>query len=49
MRSLIVQALDQTYGPKKKGKYSYRSYGEGQRETRPQFPVDENPYDVIFS
>lgn len=49
MRSLIVQALDQTYGPKKKGKYVTGPMVKGKGKRGPQFPVDENPYDVIFS
>lgn len=48
MRSLIVQALDQTYGPKKKGKYVTGPMIKGRGKLGPRFPVDENPYDLFL-
>lgn len=48
MRALIVQALDQTYG-KKKGKYVTGPMIKVGGKRGLLYPVDENPYDIIFS
>jgi metal-responsive CopG/Arc/MetJ family transcriptional regulator len=51
IRSLIVQALDQTYAePKpKKGKPVTGPMITGTGKRGPLYPVDENPHDLIFS
>jgi hypothetical protein len=49
MRSLIVQALDQSYGSnKKKGKYVTGPLINSKGKLGPRFPVDENPYDLFL-
>ncbi len=50
MRSLIVQAIEQTYA--EKGKTGVKVTGpmvRGKGKRGPLFPTDENPYDLIFS
>jgi hypothetical protein len=51
MRSLIVQAIEQTYPQPKKGK-GKRVTGpmiKGRGKRGPLYPVDENPHDLVFS
>jgi metal-responsive CopG/Arc/MetJ family transcriptional regulator len=50
MRSLIVQAIEQTYA--EKGKKGVKVTGpmiRGKHKLGPNFPVDENPHDLVFS
>jgi hypothetical protein len=52
MRSLVVQALEQTYRKYPKPKKGKRVTGpmitvRGKRG--PAYPVDENPHDLVFS
>jgi hypothetical protein len=51
MRSLIIQAIEQTYPQPKKGK-GKRVTGpmiKGRGKLGPLYPVDENPHDFVFS
>jgi len=51
MRSLIVQAIEQTYPAPKKGK-GKRVTGpmiKGRGKRGPLYPVNENPHDLVFS
>lgn len=48
IRSLIVKALEATYAPPRKGKYVTGPLITGKGKRGPLFPVDENPYDLIF-
>jgi hypothetical protein len=51
IRSLIVQAIEQTYPAPKKGK-GKRVTGpmiKGRGKLGPLYPVDENPHDLVFS
>jgi hypothetical protein len=48
MRSLIVRVIEETYAEPKKGERVTGSMitGDGKRGRR--FPVDENPWDLVF-
>jgi hypothetical protein len=51
IRSLIVQAIEQTYPEPKKGR-GKRVTGpmiKGRGKRGPLYPVDENPHDLVFS
>ena len=48
IRSLIVQALEQSYGESKKGRrVTGPMIPKGRRG--PLYPGDENPHDLVFS
>jgi hypothetical protein len=49
MRTLIVQALEQTYAEPRKGKYVTVPLVRKTGKLGPRFPVDENPYDLVLS
>jgi hypothetical protein len=51
MRALIIQALEQTYKSRPKGKYVTGPLIKGKRGAKlgPLFPKDENPHDLVFS
>jgi hypothetical protein len=49
IRSLIVRALEETYGKPRGGKYVTGPLVKGTGKLGPDFPVDENPYDFMFS
>jgi hypothetical protein len=49
IRSLVVRALEETYGPRKKGKYVTGPLVKRKGKLGPRFPVDENPHDLVFS
>ncbi len=49
MRSLIIDALEQTYSKQKKGRPVTGPLIRTKGELGPLFPVDENPHDFIFS
>jgi hypothetical protein len=48
MRALIIQALEQTYSGKKKGKYVTGPLIKPGGKRGPRYPVDETPYDLIL-
>jgi metal-responsive CopG/Arc/MetJ family transcriptional regulator len=48
IRSLIVRAIEQTYTKPKRGRYVTGALVKGSGKLGPAFPVDENPYDLIF-
>lgn len=47
MRSLIVQAIEQTYQAPKKGKMVTGPLVKAEGKLGPRFPVDETPHDLI--
>ena len=51
MRALIIQALEQVYRTKAKGKYVTGPMIKRKRGSKlgPLFPKDENPHDLVFS
>ena len=49
VRSLIIRAIEQVYAEPKKGKYVTGPLVTGSGKLGPDFPVDENPHDLIFS
>lgn len=49
IRSLIVNALEQTYSAPRKGKMVTGPMIRTKGKRGPLFPKDENPYDFIFS
>ena len=49
MRSLIVRALEETYGQSKKGVYLTGPPVKIRGRLGKSFPKDENPHDLIFS
>jgi hypothetical protein len=48
IRSLIVQAIEETYAEPKKGERVTGPMIRTKGKRGPRFPVDENPYDLIF-
>ncbi|MDR3773677.1 MAG: hypothetical protein P4L26_10040 [Terracidiphilus sp.] len=48
IRSLIVRAIEETYAEPKKGKRVTGPMISAGGERGPLYPVDENPYDLIF-
>ncbi len=48
IRSLIVRALEETYAAPKKGERVKGPLIRTKGKLGPRFPVDENPYDLIF-
>jgi hypothetical protein len=48
IRSLIVRAIEQTYAGPKKGERVTGPLIRTKGKLGPRFPVDENPYDLIF-
>jgi hypothetical protein len=48
IRSLIVRALEETYTEPKKGKRVTGPLIPATGKRGPLYPVDENPYDLIF-
>jgi hypothetical protein len=49
IRSLIVRALEQTYNRGKKYHYITGPLIPAQRQIGPEFPIDENPHNFVFS
>lgn len=49
IRSLIVEALEQSYGKRRGGKYVTGPLVKRSGKLGPAFPTDENPYDFMFS
>ena len=49
MRTLILQALEQTYAEPSKGKYVTGPLVRKTGKLGPRFPVDENPYYLVLS
>jgi hypothetical protein len=48
MSSLIVRAIEETYAEPKKGERVTGPMITGKGKRGPRFPVDENPWDLIF-
>jgi len=48
IRSLIVRAIEETYAEPKKGERVTGPMIRTKGRLGPRFPVDENPYDLIF-
>jgi metal-responsive CopG/Arc/MetJ family transcriptional regulator len=48
IRSLIVRALEETYAEPKKGEKVTGPMISAAGKRGPLYPVDENPYDLIF-
>ena len=48
IRSLIVHAIEHTYAEPKKGKRVTGPMIPATGKRGPRYPVDENPYDLIF-
>ena len=49
MRALIIRALEETYGKKRKGAYVTGPFIKRKDKLGPAFPKDENPHDLVFS
>jgi hypothetical protein len=49
IRSLIVRAIEQTYGDSTKGDRLTGPLVRGNGKLGPAFPKDENPHDLVFS
>ena len=49
MRALIVEAIEEKYCKKRKGRYVTGPLIKVKGKLGPAFPKDENPYDLIFS
>jgi hypothetical protein len=49
VRSLIVQAIEQTYSEPRKGRFVTGPLIRGTGKRGPRFPTDENPHDLVFS
>jgi metal-responsive CopG/Arc/MetJ family transcriptional regulator len=48
IRSLIVRAIEETYAEPKKGERVTGPMISATGKRGPRYPVDENPYDLIF-
>lgn len=49
IRSLVVRALEETYGEPRKRKLVTGPLIPGTGKRGPRYPVDENPHDLILS
>ena len=49
MRALIIQALEQAYNTRPKGRYVTGPLIKRKGKVGPLYPKDENPHDLIFS
>jgi hypothetical protein len=49
IRSLIIRAIEQTYGARNKGDRLTGPPVRGTGKLGPAFPKDENPHDLVFS
>jgi hypothetical protein len=49
IRSLVIVAIEQVYSEPKKGAYVTGPLVKTTGELGPDFPVDENPHDLVFS
>ncbi len=49
IRALIIRAISQEYGERKKGRYVTGPMISRRGKRGPAFPVDENPHDLVFS
>ncbi len=49
MRSLIVRAIEQTYGERMKGTRLTGPPVKGTGKLGKSFPTDENPHNLVFS
>ena len=48
IRSLVVRALEDAYTAPRKGEYVTAPLVTLGSDPGPDFPVDENPYDLVF-
>jgi hypothetical protein len=48
IRSLVISAIEQTYGKPKRGDRVKLPLIKGKGKLGPRFPVDENPHDLIL-
>jgi hypothetical protein len=49
VRSLIVQAIEQTYAEPRKGRLVTGPLIRATGKRGPLYPIDENPHDLIFA
>ena len=49
IRALIIRAIEQAYGDRKKGNLVTGPLVRGSGKLGPAFPKDENPHDLVFS
>lgn len=49
LRALILAALEDVYAPAAKGERVTGPFVGGSGKLGPDFPVDENPHDIVFS
>jgi hypothetical protein len=49
IRSLIIRAIEQTYAIGKHGRYVTGALVKTKGKLGPDFPVNENPHDIVFS
>jgi hypothetical protein len=49
MRSLVIRAIQRTYGKSPEGAYVTGPLVAGPSKPGPSFPVDENPHDLVLS
>ena len=49
IRSLVIRAIERTYGGRKKGDYVTGPMVAGKGQLGPRFPKDENLHDLVFS
>ncbi len=49
IRSLIVDAIEQVHGERRKGSHVTGPLVTGPGKLGPKFPEDENPHDLVFS
>ncbi len=49
IRALIVRAIEQAYTETRKGSHVKGPLVAGPGRLGPDFPVDENPHDLVFS
>jgi hypothetical protein len=49
MRALIIRALEDKYGKKRKGVYVTGPFVKRKGKLGPAFPTDESPHNLVFS
>jgi len=49
IRTLIIRAIERTYGNPKRGAYVTGPPVAGKGKLGPSFPRDENPHELVFS
>ena len=48
IEALIIEAVERAYSEVKKGNYVTGALVKVKGELGPEFPVDKNPYDLVF-